>query len=76
MIGSNLSDKFSCHRCGEPGFKTDGECKVWCEKCLNLAMYGPPRVKEDLPRRNDVCSCGSGRKYKKCCLVNKNKEHE
>ena len=20
--------------------------------------------------RNDVCPCGSGRKYKKCCLAN------
>ena len=21
-----------------------------------------------LPKRNEVCRCGSGRKYKKCCL--------
>ena len=24
-------------------------------------------IKEATPRRNDVCSCGSGKKYKKCC---------
>ena len=24
-------------------------------------------VKEDTPGRNDPCSCGSGKKYKKCC---------
>jgi hypothetical protein len=23
----------------------------------------------DKPGRNDVCPCGSGRKYKKCCQV-------
>lgn len=26
-----------------------------------------PIVKEDKPGRNDVCPCGSGKKYKKCC---------
>jgi hypothetical protein len=25
-------------------------------------------VKEDLPGRNDPCPCGSGKKYKKCCM--------
>jgi SEC-C motif domain protein len=29
----------------------------------------PPPIKRDEPRvgRNDPCSCGSGKKYKKCC---------
>ncbi|TDX52454.1 preprotein translocase subunit SecA [Orenia marismortui] len=27
-----------------------------------------PIVKEDEPGRNDPCPCGSGKKYKKCCL--------
>jgi len=26
-------------------------------------------VKEKIPGRNDPCSCGSGKKYKKCCGV-------
>ena len=32
----------------------------------------PEQVKLSEPRigRNDVCSCGSGKKYKKCCGVN------
>lgn len=68
----NLSDRFSCFKCGEPGFKTDGECNVWCEKCLNKAIKGNPRIKEDLPKRNDKCNCGSNRKYKQCCLITKN----
>lgn len=27
-----------------------------------------PIVKEDEPGRNDPCPCGSGRKYKRCCI--------
>jgi preprotein translocase subunit SecA len=29
-------------------------------------------VRRDLPKvgRNDLCPCGSGKKYKKCCGVN------
>ena len=26
-----------------------------------------PTVFEKTPKRNDPCSCGSGKKYKKCC---------
>ena len=33
-----------------------------------------PRVetvrREETPGRNDVCACGSGKKYKKCCGAN------
>lgn len=28
-------------------------------------------VKEKEPGRNDLCPCGSGKKYKKCCGANK-----
>jgi hypothetical protein len=31
--------------------------------------------RENEPRRNDPCPCGSGLKYKKCCLINP-KENE
>lgn len=62
-----------CHICGEPGYKTDGECKIWCKKCMGIAMSHTPYVRESKKlSRNDLCSCGSGLKYKKCCL-NKNK---
>lgn len=32
---------------------------------------GPPPVKSTAPKvgRNDPCPCGSGKKYKQCCLV-------
>jgi len=32
-----------------------------------LAVTPAPIVKETTPGRNDPCSCGSGKKYKKCC---------
>ena len=32
-------------------------------------MIGPEPIRRDAPKigRNDPCTCGSGRKYKKCC---------
>jgi peptide deformylase len=27
-----------------------------------------PIRSQDLPKRNDLCPCGSGKKYKRCCL--------
>jgi hypothetical protein len=29
----------------------------------------------DKPGRNDPCTCGSGKKYKKCCLNKKQREY-
>ena len=54
-----------CHICGGPAYKTDGESKVWCEKCLNKAMTTEPHKAHKLPGRNDKCLCGSDLKYKK-----------
>ncbi len=37
----------------------------------NSPILPPPKtpiVKEQEPGRNDPCKCGSGKKYKKCCL--------
>jgi len=27
-----------------------------------------PLLKTDVPKRNDPCPCGSGKKYKRCCV--------
>ncbi|MDA1029700.1 MAG: SEC-C metal-binding domain-containing protein [Bacteroidetes bacterium] len=32
------------------------------------SRFKRPAVRYGLPRRNDQCPCGSGEKYKKCCL--------
>jgi preprotein translocase subunit SecA len=31
------------------------------------AKKKPVKRDDDKPGRNDVCSCGSGKKFKKCC---------
>lgn len=28
-------------------------------------------ISQSIPERNNLCRCGSGKKYKKCCLLNK-----
>lgn len=43
------------------------------EKSESLGVYVPELVKTPLPKkrkigRNEPCPCGSGKKYKKCCL--------
>ena len=43
--------------------KSDSPYKIWVIKCT--------KQKKDVYRntyRNDLCPCGSGKKYKKCCL--------
>lgn len=57
-----------CHKCGYPGYKTDGNGKVWCIKCLDKALKRKPIVKGAKTGRNEQCVCGSGKKFKKCCL--------
>jgi len=37
----------------------------------NEKSYLDPHKKDYEPGRNDLCSCGSGKKYKNCCLQNK-----
>jgi hypothetical protein len=64
LCGTNI-----CHICGRPGYKTDSDCKVWCEKCLGIE-YEVEQYIRSTPKiqRNSLCSCGSGKKYKNCCL--------
>ncbi|WP_263078755.1 YchJ family protein [Endozoicomonas sp. Mp262] len=35
---------------------------------IHPALTRAPAMKERKPERNDPCPCGSGRKYKKCCM--------
>ena len=54
--------------------KTEPE-QIWTKpfrKRFNLSIT-PFKRKNKKIRRNEKCECGSGLKYKKCCL-NKNKE--
>jgi len=38
----------------------------YIERLVHKIMHTPV-VKAPSPGRNDLCACGSGRKYKKCC---------
>jgi preprotein translocase subunit SecA len=38
------------------------------EKQVEVKKAQPLRRAEGEPGRNDPCPCGSGKKYKKCCL--------
>lgn len=52
-----------------------GRIKVDAEKDEDLleldALLNTPKSIEieKTPKRNDPCSCGSGKKYKKCCAI-------
>lgn len=61
-----------CSICGEyaPVGKYGGKSQPICDRCLNRGRQKDmtPIVKEKIPGRNDLCACGSGLKFKKCCL--------
>ena len=40
---------------------------AWADSAADDAVLPPPARRAAVPGRNDPCSCGSGKKYKKCC---------
>lgn len=40
-----------------------------CTDCVQLAMDASTKAKGVKTPRNQPCPCGSGKKYKKCCLI-------
>ncbi len=57
-VSEHPDDPFYCEDCAKLGLSPH----AWME---NL-QFGPPRPHVG---RNDPCPCGSGRKYKRCCLL-------
>ncbi|MEC4051728.1 SEC-C metal-binding domain-containing protein [Myroides odoratimimus] len=45
------------------------QCIICCILCLNQ-FTNHQIVNSQKVNRNDPCPCGSGKKYKKCCLLN------
>lgn len=42
-------------------------------------LFGGSGKKQDFPGavgRNDICPCGSGKKYKKCCMIKMEKQRK
>lgn len=45
------------------------EKRFYCKKHYkHLVLTRPIRRELILPNRNDICSCGSGKKFKNCCI--------
>lgn len=56
-----------CTYCGSPSiYKYGGKGEIMCKKCANRGH--DPIKAEPKVGRNAACPCGSGKKYKKCCL--------
>ena len=71
------NDNPKCHICGNPAFKTgeaaDGSIAWYCKRCHDgpqVMGLSPEPFRRDEPKtgRNALCPCGSGRKFKKCCM--------
>lgn len=60
-----------CKFCDEIAYKSNGKSELICR---NRAETGKceghlPYVHKKQPQqRNDLCECGSGKKFKKCCI--------
>jgi len=69
-------DTHQCCMCGRPASIILKRNKKWyCELCIEKARNrnNKPIIKKKEQSRNDQCNCGSGKKYKYCCLLIKNK---
>lgn len=56
-----------CEIPNKPIYKYGGKSEPICEDCANFK--GPPIKVEKVQGRNELCNCGSGKKFKKCCLL-------
>ncbi|MBC8460331.1 MAG: SEC-C domain-containing protein [Deltaproteobacteria bacterium] len=66
-IGLKIHDRsvsFDCAAWFEGQWKHDEEM----EKALDSEPAFTPAPGQKLPGRNALCLCGSGKKFKKCCL--------
>jgi hypothetical protein len=69
----DFAEKFSNDdKCRYCGFSYEDHVGYWgndfrVSRRVNKEVVKSVRVKK-LPGRNDLCPCGSGKKYKHCCL--------
>lgn len=62
-----MKTKKKCHKCPNDANKVDERGRPWCDKCIQKYFVVSPREVGHKIGRNDPCSCGSGKKFKKCC---------
>lgn len=53
------------------GFSDSPEFRDAVKTAKNHIKPPPPKESGKRQGRNDKCQCGSGKKYKKCCLMKK-----
>lgn len=65
-----LPNQVKCEYCGKRGYNVDIYGHVICKHCIieKNPEYFIPLKKNFVPGRNDLCLCGSGKKYKRCCI--------
>lgn len=57
-----------CSQCNKPWYKIIGD-KPYCRKHAKLkTAKGKPLMLEKKRHRNEPCPCGSGKKFKTCCI--------
>lgn len=63
----------ACTQCGSKEIhKYDGKSRAWCEPCLDQAPQRKQKsLKSQKIQRNSKCLCGSGKKFKQCCINKK-----
>lgn len=63
----------ACTQCGSVEiYKYDGQSRAWCASCLNVELKQKHKPISSIKiQRNSSCRCGSGLKYKKCCINKK-----
>lgn len=66
VIINQLNDKEQQDKVGELMDKVEDYNEM--KDYINYNMQTKPKRKEHKIHRNDLCPCGSGKKYKNCCL--------
>lgn len=69
LCGVNtMGEMITCSECQELKvfYKTNGKGERLCKECAR-PVAPPIRKKQPKPRRNELCPCNSGKKFKKCC---------
>ena len=76
-VGEKMEPKIiKCHTCGvdiidgkDKKYKlaNDEYCCATCDKIMRTPIHA--NSNKGHVGRNDPCPCGSGKKFKKCCLV-------
>jgi ribosomal protein L37AE/L43A len=57
-----------CEKCKKrPAIKTNSESQWECRRCADGVV--DPIKRTETQHRNQKCQCGSGKKFKNCCLI-------